>query len=225
MVPFGLIPRTEGDVSRRRSVRIGVALLLVSAAVVGWSSAALAHQPPADGGWTCHNGNGRFDNPGDCWFHWPDAQRTWHYLGEVPDNAKAAITAGRDEIVAGHPLSAPIDADAPNHIHWDTTCYVACVVGWSYNNAQEHIIAFQIHFDSSFAFHRPASGTHGSFSNLDLQMVATHEWGHAVGLGHSATLYGHDCSGSGNVNNGWATMTQGQCLIGGHTEHKDPPRR
>jgi hypothetical protein len=196
----------------RARVLIAVSCLAV---MLGSPSDAAAHEPTSH--WTCFQGGGGFD--GRCWFHWPNATRTWHFLGEVPSGPRGPIHNGSHTITDGHALEAVEDGAAPNHVHWDTRCGVACVVGYETGTGQ-HILGFQIHFDSSRSWNTNTSLGHGDFTRLDLWMVAAHEWGHTVGLGHSTRAFGHDCTGRNNVNTDWATMTQGDCLIGGHTEQR-----
>lgn len=175
-----------------------------------------AHEP--DDTWSCHGGEPT--SPGDCYRHWPDANRDWHFTDGPPDAVKAAILRGRDEIVSGHTLTAPRNP-SDNKVHWDTSCQVACVTRFEYEPV-DHIVGFQIHFQSGLGWNTLANSSHGSFVNLDLWAVAVHEWGHAAGLGHSSTGAGHDCTGSSNVNTNFATMTQGRagCLNNGHTEQR-----
>ncbi|MEN8240166.1 MAG: matrixin family metalloprotease, partial [Actinomycetota bacterium] len=146
------------------------------------------------------------------------AEAEWHFSGFQQDQTlKTIVRKGRNEWVDGHALHLPINSASPNHVNWDTVCTVACAA--LTRGANEHITAFQIHFDSDWAWNLDYTASHGTFTNLDMRSVAAHEWGHVVGLGHSTRGYGHDCaSGSGTM----GTMAQGTagCINNGHTEQR-----
>jgi hypothetical protein len=207
--------RRSGLPGRRfAALLVGILLLFLQ------PSALLAHTPTSH--WTCYEGGG--GSPGLCFFHLNNAFAYYHYQSEVPTGPRDAIHRGTHTIMDDHALQLTETASATNHVHWDTFCQVACMVEKSRNTAAQHITGFDVHFDPGAG---PASGWnqntslgHGAFTTLDLWSVAGHEWGHAVGMGHSSSAFGHDCTSKTTVNNAWATMTQGQCLIGGHTEQR-----
>lgn len=202
--------------SKLRAFTAAVAFLLVTGVPALPAAPAAAHTPTSH--WTCWLGGG--GSGGLCFYHWPFAERRWHFMSNVPSNARDAIHKGSHTVTDGHALQAIQDSNAPNHVHWDSVCVVACVTGWvSENGSAQHILGFQIHFDSGWNWNRNTSLSHGQFTGLDLWMVAAHEWGHAVGMGHSTTGFGHDCTSSSTWGT-FATLAQGDCLIGGHTEQR-----
>ena len=68
-------------------------LFLISITLVGpfgsstIAAPAFAHTP--DGTWTCHGGEPRDNNNGQCFYHWPDAQRSWHFVSGFPAGSEA----------------------------------------------------------------------------------------------------------------------------------------
>lgn len=194
-----------------------LATTLIFSTTTGVSPAS-AHEPTHH--WTCHLGGG--GNDGKCYYHWPNAERGWHYLSEVPSHARTAIHEGAHSITDGHALTARHDSSAPSHIHWDSFCTGACVTNFSEDDGAEHILSFAIHFDSGWSWNTDTSLGHGGFSTPDLWNVAAHEWGHAVGLGHSDVGAGHECDSSNDVDSGWATLTEwSSCVADGHTEQRN----
>ncbi len=191
---------------------------------VGLVGGVLSAEPAAahtsDGTWTCSGGDPVTTpgDDGDCWRHWPNASRSWHFSGSGISSAeRQVLRLGRDQWTNGHVLSAPENSSAPSHVANNASCYVACATVTPGSNS--HIVRFTLNFDSGTTFNLAFSSSHGWATNLDLRSVITHEWGHAVGLGHSTRGYGHDCTSSSTVGT-FATMAQGDCLNPGHQEQR-----
>lgn len=201
---------------RSRVLWRAAAVVLGSVLSVSLATPALAHTPTDH--WTCFLGG--YDNPGRCFYHLANASTAYHYASNVPSSARTAIHAGNHTIIDDHPLSAVEDPDSFNHILWSSNCDVACLDRWTTVSSGEHITGFDLNFDPSVSWNTNTSLGHGAFSTLDLWSVAAHEWGHAVGMGHSETGLGHDCQEPSVVNTNLATMTQGACITGGHTERR-----
>lgn len=193
-----------------RHMMLLIAAVSLLAPVAFFSSPVGAHT--SDGTWNCIQQN--------CtgWRHWPSATRDWHFSGSgISGDEQHILSQSLDQWESGHALNGPINGNSPNHVFNDTFCAVACVVSTFGSN--NHITGFALHFDSNTNFDMDHHNAHGVNTELDLRSVVTHEWGHAVGLGHSNSGAGHDCS-AGTVEGVFATMTQGSCLIPGHQEQR-----
>jgi hypothetical protein len=71
---------------------------------------------------------------------------------------------------------------APNAVHWTTIDGAGATAGatsFCYDLRSKEIVGFEIFLDSEEPW-----ATNGSTTALDVGDVATHEFGHAVGLGH-----------------------------------------
>jgi hypothetical protein len=200
-------------------VRVAAVLFAVGL-IVGVLSVQPAGAHTPDGTWSCSRGEPQQvpGDTGDCWRHWPYASREWHFSGSgISSTERTILLLGRDQWTNGHVLDAHENSGAPSHVINDTACYVACVAVVYGSNS--HITSFTLRFDSSYTFSLAYTSSHGSATSLDLRSVVTHEWGHAVGLGHSTRGYGHDCTSSWTIGT-FATMAQGQCLNPGHQEQR-----
>ena len=212
-------------VGRSPVSKLGAVLAVATLVAALWSfqPSAMAHNPPANNDWNCFA-----DTNANCWYHWPNATRGWHFSGTVPTDVRNNVRGARNTITAGHVLSAPEDGSAPSHVYWrGTVCNVACMIPVTLDGPNDHILTFELNFDDNLSplpvdwWFYPFIA-HGYMDDLDFLQVSTHEFGHAAGLGHSQRDAGHDCevATTTNEDNNWATMTQGVCLLGGHLEQR-----
>jgi hypothetical protein len=106
------------------------ALLFVCAiclVVFGLPGTSAAHEPGS--WWSCFGGepiNGDTDaeRDGNCWMHWNNAERGWHFIGsdDWPDGSRAVIRNARLAWTDGHALNAPEDSNWDNHVRWNGAC-------------------------------------------------------------------------------------------------------
>lgn len=223
--------------ARRWLFRFGPLLpLLVGAAfasgvwLISSETANATHSNTINGEWTCSEGGleigGAVLDPGNCFDHWSWADNRWHFLSEVPSSQRAVIRPSTGVWESGHALNFIEDSSAASHVHWTTSapCSIACVTQVTLDiggTANDHIETFQVYFNSSQSWNTSGGASHGTFDGKwDLKGVATHELGHAAGLGHSTT---GDDGHSGYNNAVVATMCSpgSTCMPKSHTEYRD----
>lgn len=173
-----------------------------------------AHPPSSFGyTWTCLTGVGSQSQPGDCYRHKTSAYDTWYYIppGDpegFPHSKRAAANLGVGvwDQTNGHPFNFNYDNPDGFPVGWVgfQICGSSAPVGCHY-----HAALANDHFSTTrIRIRNTTSNVSG---------IAAHEFGHAVGLGHSESNF--NVMGAPDQANLGSGDREGRCQIYGHTGH------
>ena len=194
-VVSGMLVLLGPGVERKAAVA-GRASLLVGMlfVVVAWAGVALAHAPNNAGyDYTCATGEGEEHYSGLCYKHHTNANAKWEFSSGFPSAYELNVKYGasRWDKTYGHQFDYILDTGAGDYtdVVWTSSpsCSSAAIGCVTLKYSGDHILEgiTGMYFRSTTNWYNGV-GTPGS-GQYDLRSVATHEFGHLLGLGHSAT--------------------------------------
>lgn len=221
--------RSPHLVGAKKTARWAGMSMLSALLLIALPSPAFAHLPSAVSfTYTCTGGEGTSSTNGVCWVRHSNANADWFPYGSPPTDVVARWRNGAAawDQTNGHQFNYVERNDSSSSpAYWfpgdpcGNSNFVACAY-ITYSNYFIVENSSYTEFESDLYWY---TGTGAPFpGQIDLWSLASHEFGHLVGLGHSAnssqTMYGTIATASTHARSLEAGDRLGRCEIYGHSD-------